>query len=106
MQANPGQIQTGYPQLDGTLTVLLGTTILVGGVLGCFLDNVVPGNVQLTMSVESDTLIAIFKSGTRSERGLDAWEKEMSLKSNPVADSEDAVRSTYDFPYGMSVLRR
>lgn len=44
MQANPGQIQTGYEQLDGTLTVLLGTTILVGGVLGCFLDNVVPGN--------------------------------------------------------------
>lgn len=43
MAANPGRIQTGWPELDGTLSVLLGTTILVGGVLGCFLDNVVPG---------------------------------------------------------------
>lgn len=47
MQANPGQIQTGNAQLDGTLTVLLGTTILVGGVLGCFLDNVVPGKSKI-----------------------------------------------------------
>lgn len=62
--------------------MLLGTTILVGGCLGCFLDNIIPGS--------------------RTERGLDLWEKEMSLKSN-VRRCE---QTTYDFPYGMSWLYR
>lgn len=95
IQKNPGHIQTGWPVLDGTLSVLLGTTILVGGVLGCFLDNLVPG--------------------TREERGLDAWQKEMALKtpeltpSNEGIANDDAVhleRSTYDFPMGMATLRK
>lgn len=43
MQENPGAINTGNDELDGTLSVLLGTTILVGGCIGCFLDNVIPG---------------------------------------------------------------
>lgn len=43
MQQNPAAINTGIDELDGTLSVLLGTTILVGGCLGCFLDNVIPG---------------------------------------------------------------
>lgn len=63
--------------------MLLGTTILVGGCLGCFLDNVIPGS--------------------RTERGLDSWEKEMSLKSDERANGE---KSTYDFPYGMTLLYR
>lgn len=67
----------------GTLSVLLGTTILVGGVLGCLLDNIIPGS--------------------RTERGLDAWEKEMSLKSGARFGDE---KSTYDFPFGMSLLYR
>lgn len=62
--------------------MLLGTTILVGGFLGCFLDNIIPGS--------------------RTERGLDSWEKEMSLKS----DTTSTEKSTYDFPYGMSLLYR
>lgn len=45
MKKNPGAIQTGYAELDGTLSVLLGTTILVGGVLGCFMDAVIPGRL-------------------------------------------------------------
>lgn len=89
MQANPGRIDTGWPELDGTLSVLLGTTILVGGVLGCVLDNLVPG--------------------TRAERGLEAWEKEMALKAEvDEVGSEGGKakeRSTYDFPYGMERLR-
>jgi nucleobase transporter 1/2 len=43
MQKHPGAINTGIKELDGTLSVLLGTTILVGGFLGCFLDNIIPG---------------------------------------------------------------
>lgn len=67
----------------GTLSVLLGTTILVGGCLGCLLDNLIPGS--------------------RGERGLDSWENEMSLKSDVRTNDE---KSTYDFPYGMSLLYR
>lgn len=81
MQKHPGAINTGIDELDGTLSVLLGTTILVGGFLGCLLDNLIPG--------------------TRHERGLDAWEKEMSLKTE-----NKEFRSTYDFPCGMSALKR
>lgn len=105
MQEHPGAINTGIKELDGmktavshyltqirrfkkkrfsgTLSVLLGTTILVGGCLGCLLDNVIPGS--------------------RAERGLDAWEKEMSLKSDVSPIGE---KSTYDFPYGMNFLYR
>lgn len=104
MQNHPGAINTGIKELDGmetdfhwkrnvlnysaygfsgTLSVLLGTTILVGGCLGCLLDNLIPGS--------------------RCERGLDAWEKEMSLKSETRSSGE---KSTYDFPYGMSLLYR
>lgn len=43
MQANPGLINTGINEIDGTLTVLLGTTILVGGCIGCLLDHIIPG---------------------------------------------------------------
>lgn len=43
MQQHPGVINTGINELDSTLSVLLSTTILVGGVLGCLLDNLIPG---------------------------------------------------------------
>lgn len=43
MQEHPGVINTGIEELDSTLTVLLSTTILVGGCLGCLLDNLIPG---------------------------------------------------------------
>lgn len=44
MQEHPGAINTGVKELDSTLSVLLSTTILVGGILGCLLDNLIPGN--------------------------------------------------------------
>lgn len=42
-QANSGVIQTGSEAFDQVLTVLLQTSMLVGGILGCFLDNTIPG---------------------------------------------------------------
>ena len=45
MQKNPDVINTGIDELDSTLTVLLSTSILVGGFLGCLLDNVIPGMI-------------------------------------------------------------
>lgn len=43
MIKNPGVIQTGSEVADSVITVLLSTTILVGGVIGCLLDNIIPG---------------------------------------------------------------
>lgn len=58
MQENPGAINTGNDELDGTLSVLLGTTILVGGCIGCFLDNIIPGRFSImSLLLSSNKLI-------------------------------------------------
>ena len=82
MQKNPGVISTNIEVLDSTLSVLLGTSILVGGALGCFLDHCIPGTLE--------------------ERGVIAWSKEMELKT----DRSSTEASTYDFPYFMSALKK
>lgn len=46
MIQHPDAIQTGLPILDNILTVLLSTSILVGGLLGCLMDNLIPGILQ------------------------------------------------------------
>ncbi|XP_025197974.1 solute carrier family 23 member 2 isoform X2 [Melanaphis sacchari] len=81
--AHPNAIQTGNEILDSVLTVICSTSILVGGLIGCFLDNTIPG--------------------TPEERGLIAWANEMNLSSEPTTDEET---STYDFPVGMKALRK
>ncbi|KAJ8681354.1 hypothetical protein QAD02_017141 [Eretmocerus hayati] len=87
MIKNPTSINTGNEVVDSVLTVLLSTTILVGGSLGCFLDNLIPG--------------------TDEERGLDAWAKEMELNFDAEVDeSDEYVPSTFDLPFGMSLLRK
>ena len=43
MKANPGVIQTGSPEFDQILTVLLSTSMLIGGALALILDNTIPG---------------------------------------------------------------
>lgn len=40
--------------------------------------------------------------GTDEERGLAAWAKEMSLDAAGASEEGD----TYDFPIGMSLIRR
>lgn len=82
MQQHPGAINTGNETVDSTLTVLLGTTILVGGFLGCFLDNIIPG--------------------TPAERGLIEWANEMPLGDDNV---NDGTATDFDFPYGMNAIR-
>ncbi|XP_058444918.1 solute carrier family 23 member 2-like [Malaya genurostris] len=83
LKDHPDFIQTGNETLDSTLTVLLSTSILVGGSLGCILDNLIPG--------------------TAEERGLLAWSKEMAIENT---NEDIVISSTFDFPYGMQTLRR
>ncbi|KYN14148.1 Solute carrier family 23 member 2, partial [Trachymyrmex cornetzi] len=88
----PDTIQTGSAVVDSVFTVLLSTTILVGGALGCLLDNIIPGNAK--------------------DRGLEAWAREMELtdgaidKKTDKASDAEYVQNTFDFPFGMSLLRR
>ncbi|XP_053607315.1 solute carrier family 23 member 2 isoform X1 [Plodia interpunctella] len=82
MAVHSGVIDTGLEAVDAVLQVLLSTSILVGGVVGCLLDNLIPG--------------------TDEERGLAAWAQQMSLEATPVTSQGD----TYDFPIGMTYIRR
>lgn len=84
IQNHPNVIHTGNTTADAVLSVLLGTSILVGGFLGCFLDNVIPG--------------------TDRERGLIAWAEEM-----PTGGENDAQKietTDYDFPIGMDLMKK
>ena len=38
-------LSSGNTSVDQTLRVLLGTNMLVGGVLACLLDNTIPGEI-------------------------------------------------------------
>lgn len=45
MQDNTDYINTGVDVLDNVLTVILSTSILIAGVVGCLLDNLLPGRL-------------------------------------------------------------
>uniref|UniRef100_A0A7N6AN55 Solute carrier family 23 member 1 n=1 Tax=Anabas testudineus TaxID=64144 RepID=A0A7N6AN55_ANATE len=76
LDTHPNSIHTGVVELDQILTVLLSTEMFVGGFLAFCLDNTIPG--------------------TRQERGLVEWR----------ASSSSSLSSSYDFPVGMSVVRK
>ena len=132
MIKNPDVINTGNEVADGVITVLLSTTILVGGVIGCFLDNTIPGKKILHSTIfelenkyfrkqifvfEINFLYFFitlyfkffFNTGTREERGLIAWGKEMELNFEVLENERteaDYIPSTFDLPFGMKLLRR
>ncbi|XP_072204436.1 solute carrier family 23 member 1 isoform X1 [Excalfactoria chinensis] len=81
LDAHPKAINTGVPELDQILTVLLTTEMFVGGSLAFLLDNTIPGTME--------------------ERGLVQWKAGAHADSTASAD----LRS-YDFPFGMSAVRR
>jgi len=75
VQANPNAINTGFSELDQTVTVLLSTSMFVGGVISIVLDNTVPG--------------------TREERGLIKWELQALDKPEERSPTpSDATDST------------
>ena len=43
MIANPETVETGNEVADEVITVLLSTSMFVGGTLGFLLDNTIPG---------------------------------------------------------------
>ncbi|KAH9525785.1 hypothetical protein Btru_002366 [Bulinus truncatus] len=73
-------IQTGNSLADQVLSVLGGTSMFVGGLLACFLDNTIPG--------------------TAEERGLLEWNKH---KGGSV---DDDMMTVYDLPLIQKYLDR
>ncbi|KAL5009571.1 hypothetical protein ScPMuIL_011876 [Solemya velum] len=84
LQKNKGVIQTGNIEADQVLTVLLSTSMFVGGMLGFILDNTVPG--------------------TDEERGILKWRKQITVKTGDEGDTNNL--STYDLPFITPLLRR
>ncbi|NWI14521.1 S23A1 protein, partial [Crypturellus soui] len=81
LDSHPNAINTGVPELDQIFTVLLTTEMFVGGTIAFILDNTIPG--------------------TQEERGLVQWKAGAHSDSTTTASLK-----SYDFPFGMSVVRR
>ncbi|XP_054476436.1 xan_ur_permease domain-containing protein [Anoplopoma fimbria] len=75
---NPKAIATGFVELDHVLLVLLTTSMFVGGFLGFFLDNTIPGS--------------------KHERGILAWNKALEDESSSTLD----IGEVYNIPFGIS----
>ncbi|XP_069978211.1 solute carrier family 23 member 1-like isoform X2 [Penaeus vannamei] len=86
LEGNPGMLQTGVQTLDQILTVVLQVPMLVGGFIGFFLDNTVPG--------------------TDKERGLIQWRAHLDDRERGKDRGEVKGLSCYDFPVGMDFIKR
>ncbi|XP_035474262.2 solute carrier family 23 member 1-like isoform X1 [Scophthalmus maximus] len=75
---NPDFIDTGVKEVDQVLHILLTTHIFVGGLLGFFLDNTVPG--------------------TKRERGLLDLDKALLEDCGSTLGSDEV----YDLPFGIT----
>ena len=57
MMEHSDVIQTGYQLIDQILTILLTTSMFIAMVIGCVLDNTIPGNSNCYT-----TLISMFQN--------------------------------------------
>nr|XP_004542218.2 solute carrier family 23 member 1 [Maylandia zebra] len=71
-------LDTGVKEVDQVLQILLTTHMFVGGFLGFFLDNTIPG--------------------TKRERGLLAWENVYLQDSSSSLETDEV----YDLPFGIT----
>ncbi|XP_015669936.1 solute carrier family 23 member 1-like [Protobothrops mucrosquamatus] len=77
VENNTGKLKTGTVQLDQVIQVLLTTGMFVGGFLGFFFDNTIPGSPE--------------------ERGLLAWRKDYNEESDGAVNN----LHIYDLPFGI-----
>jgi len=67
------------PEIDQIITVLLSTSMAVGGLVGLILDNTIQGTIE--------------------ERGLKAWRQHLSDDSE---EFQTASIKVYDLPFGLN----
>ncbi|XP_048244534.1 solute carrier family 23 member 1-like [Haliotis rufescens] len=83
VSANSGKIQTGNDIANQIISVLLGTSMFVGGFIAAFLDNTIPGTVE--------------------ERGILKWRKHEESSSG--GDRRDTL-AVYDLPLIQKYLNK
>ncbi|XP_076352590.1 solute carrier family 23 member 1-like [Tachypleus tridentatus] len=85
--SHPGTIDVGNDVANQLITVLLNTSVFVGGLIAFVLDNSIPG--------------------TEEERGLIKW-REQGLEQNRSEGDQLtwSSPSTYDLPFGMNLIKR
>ncbi|XP_064100264.1 solute carrier family 23 member 1-like isoform X2 [Macrobrachium nipponense] len=80
----PGIIDTGSAVADQIITVLLQTSMFIGGALGVILDNTIPGSDE--------------------ERGLTKWRNQYN--EDHAGEETGEETSSYDLPFVMNFVRR
>lgn len=75
-------LSTGSPEFDQIISVLLKTSMAVGGIIAIILDNTIPG--------------------TDEERGLMAWRQSVSDENGE--QFQTASIKIYDLPFGLNRL--
>ncbi|KAK8751547.1 hypothetical protein OTU49_009084 [Cherax quadricarinatus] len=81
---NAAIIQTSVPVVDQVLSVLLKTSMFMGGCLAFILDNTVPGTLE--------------------ERGMIKWRDQLSPQTQ--GDDTPLDYSCYNLPFGMNAITR
>ncbi|KAK2161096.1 hypothetical protein LSH36_121g04052 [Paralvinella palmiformis] len=84
MATHQEAVNTGVAELDQILTVLLSTSMFVGGTVGFILDNIIPG--------------------TEEERGIKAW--RAILDQDDKDNSNVSIYKCYDLPWCMGCFHR
>ncbi|XP_076348510.1 solute carrier family 23 member 1-like [Tachypleus tridentatus] len=86
-KGHPNTIDVGNDAANQLITVLLNTSMFIGGLIAFVLDNSIPG--------------------TDEERGVIRW-REQGLEHNTTEDDLLTLSSpsTYDLPFGMNVIKR
>lgn len=82
---HPEQIRTGSSSLNQIIYILLSTSMLVGGVIACFLDNTIPGSDE--------------------ERGVTKWLKKEKKAVNGEKSAYDLPKKLNDLISEVSFLR-
>ncbi|XP_071504484.1 solute carrier family 23 member 1-like [Diadema antillarum] len=93
---NRDSINTGSETFDQILVIILGTSMFLGGTVGCILDNTIPG------SPEERGMIKFSKMQFQKDDEVDV-ESDLGESGDDVTY---LVKKCYDFPFGMKAVRR
>ncbi|KAJ8037443.1 Solute carrier family 23 member 2 [Holothuria leucospilota] len=85
VNSNPDAINTGVVLVDQLLTITLGTSMFIGGITACILDNLLPG--------------------TDEERGMKTWQETNEDDGQTPAEEVRDTKSCYDLPFGMNYIK-
>ena len=108
----------GLKILDDYLNVLLKAHNLVGGLMGFFLDNLIPGLIHFAIEMKYNSNVQhLHFKGSAHSRGIVGHEfnsksnvKDLDLEnrsiSNSTFESENSIAEIYDLPFFMNWYKK